>query len=129
MQKISTYILYGLMAVSAITFVMSFGGNHDPMLYLSYVLTIGALGLWVVASILSTVTNTAKLKSSALSFGSMVVVFGVSYALASDTIMPEYQNVSPMVSKLSDAGLIAMYILFVGAIGSILLSGVIKMIR
>ena len=91
---------------------------------LSYVL----LGLTVFSAlagaVISAVVNPKGIRGSLIGLGVMVVILGISYALASDEVIKSYGDVTASASKWSGTGLYAFYILFILAILSIVFSAV-----
>lgn len=128
--KLPTYIMFALMIIGVITFMMVFSDNYDSILYIVYAYFGIALIAAVGSSLYNVALNPKNLKGSLIGLGALVVVLGTSYVLASDVVLETYgEGVTPMVSKLSDAGLIAFYILFVVAIGSIVFSAVSRLVK
>jgi len=67
-------------------------------------------------------------KGALLGVGALVVVLGLSYALASD-VNPSNIEISPEGAKRVDAGLFSFYILSVVAIGALVYAEVSKLFK
>lgn len=122
-SKLSNYLLYGLMLISLIIGIMFFADVVEEGSFLgwSYILLgIGVL-VSIVFPVITLIGNVGKAKSALFGIAGLVVIFGISYALASG----EEAKIGEMVisegtSRLSEAGLNAFYFLAVAAVGTIL---------
>lgn len=134
MLKYTKYILYVLFAASLV-FIIGFFVNQDAMLdsflYFAYILVGISLLAAFILPMFNLLNNPKGLKEMLLFFLLAVVLIGVSYALASgDPLVVKVDvEASKNVLKLTDAGLILTYILSALAFLSILLGGVVKMVR
>lgn len=134
MLKYTKYILYVLFAASLV-FIIGFFVNQDAMLdsflYFAYILVGIALLAAFILPMYNLLNNPKGLKEMLLFFLLAAVLIGVSYALASgDPLVVKIDvEASKNVLKLTDAGLILTYILSALAFLSILLGGVVKMVR
>jgi hypothetical protein len=74
-----------------------------------------------------------SLKMMLVGIGGTVLLFGISYGLASGEVTPNLQalggEVTEDIVKMSDTGLIAMYIMMSLAIASVIFSSVMKIVR
>lgn len=70
-----------------------------------------------------------SLKMMLIGIGSTVLLFGISYGMASGEVSAEMGDVTSDVVKMTDTGLIAMYITMFLAIAAILFSSVMKIVR
>lgn len=96
----------------------------------SYVLLIGAIVAALGGVIMNAVSNPKGIVGSLIGVGGMLVVIGISYALADDTILRSYPNsVTATAVKWTDAGLYTFYILFVISILSIVYTWVSKLTK
>ena len=131
MKNVSQYVMIALLVIGVITFLMSVvSGNHDPMLYYSYILSIGVVGVAILGSIYGIITNPAGMKGGAIGIGSLVAILGISYGMATDAVPTKYaETLTASASKLSGAGLYAVYILLALAILSIVFSSVSKLVK
>ena len=122
--------MYALIAVGAITFLMSFSGSYEPMLTAMYVYSGIAIVLALLAAVYTAAVKPENIKKSGIGIGAMIVVLIISYAMADGSVPEKYvDTVSSSASKWSGAGLYAFYILFFVAIASIVVTGVMNMIK
>lgn len=134
MSKFTKYLLYVLFAASLV-FIIGFFVNQDAMLdsflYFAYILVAIALLAAFVLPMFTLLSNPKGLKKMLLFLLLAVVLIGLSYALASSDPLVVKIDIesSKNVLKLTDAGLILTYILSAFAFLSILLGGVVKMVR
>lgn len=97
----------------------------DIGLYASYVLIILCAVAAVVIPLVQSFGDPKSLIKSAIGLVALVVVFFISYALA-DSDAP---GATATTAKLVGAGIITMYILFIGALVGIVYTEVSKMIK
>lgn len=134
MSKFTKYLLYVLFAVSLV-FIIGFFVNQDAMLdsflYFAYILVAIALLSAFVLPMFNLLSNPKGLKKMLMFLLLAVVLIGISYVLASsDPLVVKIDvEASKSALKLTDAGLILTYILSAFAFLSILLGGVVKMVR
>lgn len=149
-MKFFKYLLYALLAVSAVLLVMFFvqGGDGeyalenlaaiqtsttmvDGIIWWTYALVALAIVLVIVLSIWGLAKNPKSLKRAAIFLVLAIVICGGSYFLASGDIVAVNVDKVPSADtfKLTDTILNITYVLFAGAIISIIAGGVIKMIR
>lgn len=142
MFKIVSYALLGVSAIlgiyffAATDFELSPDGNVPTnsglMLNYSYILAIVATFAAIIFSIIGMVTNIKKAKNALIGIVGVILVFVIGYLMAGNEI---YQTLDGKMladesaSKNSEAGLIAFYILIIGAIGSIVFAEVSKMFK
>ncbi len=150
MSKFAKYLLYLLLAVSAVLTVVFFvqsstglfklnnlsgamGASNmaDGLLWWTYGLVFLAIALVIILSIVKMAQNPKSLKRTALVAVLAVVLCAVSYFLASGAPVHVNLDVQPTETalKLTDAGLILTYLLFAGAILALLYGSVRKMIN
>ncbi|HNQ12697.1 MAG TPA: hypothetical protein PKH65_00490 [Bacteroidia bacterium] len=95
------------------------------LLWITYILLIGALVLAVVMSLMNIVKNPKKGKNSLIGIGAMLVLWLVCLMFSSSDVAEKYQAiVSPGQSKWIGAGLIATYLIFIGSLGLVLFTEV-----
>ena len=136
--KLSSYIMYVLMAIGVVGFIIvlmqvdeddpSTYGYCNALIYPAYAFFGVCALLAIVGSGVGLVVNPKGIKGSAIGLVSLIVVAGISYAMASDSVVG-YEGLDPMTSRLSGMGLYAFYILFLGAAVSIAGSTVVKLIK
>lgn len=148
-SRLLTIILWVILAVSAVLIVSMMvnisDNNADPVmgrwintsLVWTYILMFLGAGIALLAGLLQMVTNLSSARKSLISLGAVAVVAVVAYSLASNEI-PQFFGVekfvadgtlTPNVVKLVDAGLLATYFLFGGAILSIVWSSIAQIFR
>ncbi len=105
----------------------------DPMLYVAYVIFAMTLAAVVIFVLYNLFTNTGSLKSTLIGVGAFAAVLVISYVLSSGSDASQYMyNGVPATegeSHMVGAGLVAFYILIVGAAGAMLLAGIKKIIK
>jgi uncharacterized membrane protein len=143
-SRLLTIILWIILAVSAVLIVSLMvnisDNNADPVmggwinsnLVWTYILMAVGAGIALLAGLFQMVTDMSSAKKSLLSLAAVAVVAIAAYSLASNEI-PQFFGVekfiadgslTPNIAKMVDTGLIATYLLFGGAILSIVWSSV-----
>lgn len=127
-SKISNIVMIALIVIGAIVFLMSLSGTYDPIIYLSYVYVVVGIIAGLGGALIGMLSKPESAKGVLMGVGAMLVVFILAYVLADSS---DYQrlNTTEGLSKLSDTLLYTFYILFIGAIGAIVFSGVKSIIR
>ncbi|WP_055443844.1 hypothetical protein [Lacinutrix himadriensis] len=142
-QKIIT-IIAGVIGVIAMFFLIRIIGVGDEaikagessgivntFMYIAYAILALILVLVVLFTLKNIFSNAATLKSTLMAVGAFLVVALICYFLATgvETEMKEGEMLSAGDSKLIGAGLYMFYALAIIAIGSMLFSGIKKMIK
>jgi len=140
--KIIAYSLLGLSALLGIYFFavtefdLSPNGNVPTttgvMLNYTYILTIIAALTAIVFSVIGMAQNPKKAKSALIGIAAIVLVCVIGYLLAGNEAHIDLEGnvlADAATSQKSEAGLIAFYILAVGAIGSIIFAEVSKIFK
>ncbi len=103
----------------------------DPMLYVTYIIFALTIILVLIFVLQNLFTNTRTLKSTLIGVGAFVGVLIISYLLSSGSDAGSYlYNGIPATeneSHLVGAGLVAFYILIIGAAVAMLFSGIKKL--
>lgn len=133
-NKIFNIILYALLGVSALLSVMfAFDALSEGILILwCYILLGIATVTAIVFPIITMAQNPKKAKNAVIGIIGIAAICGIGYALAgSEEAFDANAKLlaDSTTSKISEAGLIAFYILAVGAIGSIIFSEVSKIFK
>lgn len=133
LSKILNILLYVLLGASALLGVLFYAESisADVIIYWCYALfAVGAIAA-IIFPLITMAKNPKGAKSALIGVGALVLVFAISYALADDTMTAKYAKFisTPEASKRVSMGLIAFYILAIGAILSIALSGVSKLFK
>ncbi|MBL4709469.1 MAG: hypothetical protein JKY48_13620 [Flavobacteriales bacterium] len=133
LSKILPTVLYVLLGISALLGLLFYTGVVETELLMSwcYVLLGLATAVAVVFPILAMTKNPKAAKSALIGVGALAVVFIISYALAGDEMTPKYEKFisGPGESKLVSMGLIAFYILAIGAVIATVSSGFMKLFK
>ncbi len=133
LSKILSIVLYALLGISAVLGVLFYFGGIDSevIIYWCYALFGLAAITAIVFPIITMAKNPAGAKSALVGVIALAAVFGISYALAGDEMLPKYADFisGPEASKQVGMGLIAFYILAIGAIAVTALSGITKLFK
>ena len=133
LSKTLSLVLYVLLGISVLLSVLFFGGimSESSLIIWAYLL----VGIATLAAILFPIVylaqNFSKAKTALLSLAGLLVVIGISYVLASGEVLHSYEKygIDEAVSKRVGTGLITMYLLGFGSIGSILFFGVYRIFK
>lgn len=144
-HKISSWILYILIAASIVSAVVFYGvgfddkdpQNADQMLFLAYVFVGLGLGVTFLLSLFNFFKKLAADPKQAFKalLGPLVIVavFVVGYAMADGTIMNitgyDGNDNVPSMLKFADMMLYSMYALIVGAIVMVFASSLFKLFK
>lgn len=105
----------------------------DPMAYVTYIIFFLTLISVVIFVLLNLFTNTRTLKSTLIGVAAFAVVLVISYFLSSGSDAGNYYyDGAPATvgeAHLVGAGLIAFYILIIGAAAAMLFSGIKKITK
>ena len=93
-----------------------------------YILLAVATLSAIVFPLIQLVQNPKNAKGALLGVGALVVVVGISFALASD-VNPSNMEITPQAAKQVGTGLYAFYILAAVAVGSLVYSEVAKLFK
>ena len=133
LSKPLSIVLYALMGISVLLTLLFYLGVFSESLLISwtYVLIAIASLAAVVFPVMFLIKNPKQAKGVLIAVGGMVVVFGISYALATDEILHSYEkySVDGATSRNVGMGLIAMYLLGAGAVGAIIYSTISGMLK
>jgi len=134
MTKFSKYLLYVLMAVSLV-FIIGFFVNQDSMLDSLLYYTYALIGIAVIAALIlpliNLLGNPKGLKKMLMSLILVVVFVGIAYLLSSGEPLQVKTNIeaSESVLRMTDAGLILVYIMSAVAFVAILSGGLVRLVR
>ena len=105
----------------------------DIGLYISYALTIGAVGAAIVMPIIYSLGDPKSLVGVGVSVAALLILFFISYVLSSDEITnpkaAANYGVTPGGAKLIGGSLIMMYIMFFGAIIGVVANEILKIFK
>ena len=140
-------ILQIFMAVSisvglllALLTVMDFTDNvcvdcwpFENLIAYSYILTAILVIVALGGAGIGIIKKPESLKMMLIGVGSTVLLFGISYGMASSEITPNLAALGGELSegtvKMADTGLIAMYIMMALSIAAVVFSSVMKIVR
>lgn len=130
-EKVSKIVMVVFLLGGAIAFLAGmFGGSYDLMIYLSYFYTAVALLGALAGAVMGALAKPESIKGSAVGIVAMLVVVGISYALADGEVMMKYpEGTTESAVRWSGAGLYVMYILTILSVLSIVYSGVAKFLN
>ncbi|RLD30713.1 MAG: hypothetical protein DRI70_00375 [Bacteroidetes bacterium] len=110
--------------------VKNTGEGVDPLIYIAYI-TLAIVLLFVVIFVLKGIVA-GNLKKTILTIGVFLVIVIISYMMSSGSVeglpLQDGKPISESGSKWVSTGLNTFYILAIGAIGSMALSGLKKLI-
>ncbi|MCO6499376.1 MAG: hypothetical protein J5I47_03245 [Vicingus serpentipes] len=133
-NKLFSIILIALLGVSALLCALFFASvvSEGVLIGWCYLLLAIAAVSAIVFPVITMAKNPANAKNALIGVLGLVVVFGLGYALASGTETLDVDGkllATASEAKMSEAGLIAFYILAAAAIGSIVYAEVSKMLK
>jgi hypothetical protein len=147
-QRIASIVLWVLLALSIVLVGIFYFGNYvqgtegtpmeeplitNKILFWAFILLILALVAALVFPLIYIISNPKNAIRPLIILAIIAVFVFIAYSLGSDEIlnMPAYNgpdNVGPVLKK-ADTGLILTYILFIGALGSILYTEIAKLFK
>lgn len=124
-------IFMALILIKGDDVVRATGEGLDGYMYVAYITLAITLAITVLFSITQLFTHKEALKKTLLSVGLLIVIIVVSYVLASGEAVSKAgeEIVSASGSRWVDTGLRVFYILAFIAIGSMIYSGIRKLIK
>ncbi|MGO3182573.1 MAG: hypothetical protein ACTIJ9_07045 [Aequorivita sp.] len=127
--SIAGVIFLAMIIAKGDTAVAATGEGLDGFLYVAYI-TFAITLLFVLFFVLKGIFA-GNIKSTLLSIGAFVIIVVISYVLADSTpmTMPEGEMLSESGSKWVGTGLYTFYIMAILAIGSMVFSGIKKVIK
>lgn len=106
-------------------------GLLDPMAWVAYIVLAIILALVVIFTLKNVLSNPATLKSTLIGVGAFLALFAICYFVLAngvETPMRDGEVLSANGSKMVGAGLYMFYLLAIIAGGSMLYTGIKKMI-
>lgn len=128
-SKIFNIVLISLLGISGLLYILFIMDVVTAGLLLNwcYLLLGAAVLVSIIFPLIVMVRNPKKAKSALIGVVALLVVFGIGYGLAGEeTYKVGELTVGEAVSRRSEAGLIAFYILIFGAVAAIVYSEVSK---
>ena len=103
-------------------------GLRNLGLMITYALIGIAVISVIVLPLIKAIDNPKTLVGTAIGLGVLLVLFGISYAISGNEVLPRYisQNVGPGISKFVGGLLTTMYLLFGVAIVGIVYTEISK---
>lgn len=133
LSKILSILLYVLLGLSAILGVLFYSDSigSDLIIYWCYTLFFLGAAAAIVLPIINLGKNPGGGKTALIGLISLAVVFLIAYLLSGDEMLPKYEKFidGPSDSKFVGMGLIAFYILAIGAVGAVVYSSISKLIK
>jgi len=130
-EKISKIALIALLVIGALSFIGSmFFDQHNFMIYLCYFYAVITIVGALVGGVVGAMNKPESIKGNIIGVVGMLVIFGLSYALASGEVLETYpKDITEFAVKMSDAGLIMLYIVGTLSIVSIIYAGVAQLLN
>lgn len=142
-EKVNNILMYVLILIGVVLMIATMTSGLTPddgecvdcweasyFVGYSYVLLIGSIVAVLAGTIMKAISDPKSMIQSLIGVGAMVVIFGISYALADGTVLKEYgTSVTETSVRLSDAGLYMFYILFFLSIAAIVYSNISKLFK
>jgi len=124
-------VFMALILIKGNEVVKATGEGLDGYMYIAYIILGITLLLTIIFSITQLFTHKEALKKTLISVGLFVLIIAISYFLASGEAVSKAgeEVVSARGAKWVDTGLRVFYILAFIAIGSMIYSGVRKLIK
>lgn len=129
-EKVSKIVMVVFLLVGALSFFSGMlGESYDFMILLCYIYTAIAIVGALAGAVAGAMAKPDSIKGSAIGIIAMLVIVGISYALASGEVLSNYPDgTTETAVKWSGAGLYMLYILTVLSLLSIVYSGVARFI-
>lgn len=132
-SKTISMALYAVIGISVFFLILFYFGvvSEGLLLYWTYLLIVIAAVLAVVFPVIFMIRNPKGLKKALVGIGAMALVFLIAYLIASDEVLPKYEKygIDPSIAKRVGMGLIATYLLGLGAILAIVYSAVSRFFK
>lgn len=139
-QKVNQIVMFAFMAIGLILMIMTMGietsedgclncGAEGLFIGFAYVLLVIALVAALAGTAMTAISNPGKMKGTAIGIGAMVLIFVISYMVASGEVLKSYGEVTESTSRLVGMGLISFYILLVLAVLSIVYASVSRLLK
>ena len=133
LSKILSIVLYALLGISGLLGALFYAGSVESATLIGWCYVL--FGLATIAAIVFPIMAMAKnpkgAKSALIGVVALGAIFAISYALGGDEMTPKYEEFisGPEASKRVSMGLIAFYLLALGAVGVTVYSGITKLFK
>lgn len=140
-QKGNQITMFVFMAIGLILMILTMGievtdegecvncGIEGSFIGFTYILLVIAVLAALGGTVMTAIANPKKLMGSLIGIGAMIVVFGISYAIASGEVIEAYGDITETTSRMVGAGLFTFYILLVLAVLSIVYASISRMLK
>lgn len=131
-NNISKYSLWALGGISTLLALLWMFDivSEDLLIRWCYLLMIVTTLAVLAFSLMNTLGNIKKAKNTLIGVIALIVVLGISYAVASSEVPSKYVlTLTEGTSKMVGAGIISFYILLVISVVAAIGSGVMKMLK
>lgn len=140
-QKVNQIVMFAFMAIGLILMIVTMGievteegeclncGAEGAFIGYSYFLLIIAIVAALAGTVMTAISEPEKLKGTGIGIGAMIVVLGLSYALAGGEVLKSYGEISSTTSRMVGASLYTFYILLLLAVVAIIYSWVSRLIK
>jgi len=128
------WLLYGLMAISAIFTLLFYlnPANPDLILYWGYVLVILS-GVIILTIVIAGIVKNPRGSGKVVVIAAIMLIVGfISYAISDNTLSPEQlekYSLTPNGVRMVGAGLLMTYFIMIGAIGVFVYTSLIKFLK
>ncbi|MDR9399185.1 hypothetical protein [Salibacter sp.] len=138
MDRIPRILMIALIVISVIVFVMAVGvseddpssyGNADPLLYVGYIYFGLSTLVALLGALVGVIQKPQNAKDILIGVGGLLLVVIIAYSLSTGSDYAQYDDTTEGWSHFSGTLLYTFYLLAIGAIGSIIFSGVYRLIR
>ena len=132
--KLIQWLLYALMAVSALLTIIFYMNPSSPdiILYWGYALVIFAIAVILIVSISSMLKNPKSSYKALVVVAGMILLAIITYALSKNTLTPnelEKYSISANGVKWVGAGLLTTYIIGIIAIGVFVYTSIYRILK
>jgi len=132
--KLVQWLLYGLMAVSALLTIIFYmnPSNPDIILYWGYILFIVAVAVTLIIALMNILKNPKASFKALLMVVAMVVVGFIAYSISKNTLTPtqmEKYHVTASTVKMVSAGLILTYLMMIVAVAVFIYTAISKFFK
>jgi len=135
LNKILQIGLISILVISLFLFVLFFMNGESmtgTVLTWAYILVVITFVLLLGFPIIHIIRDPKSGKQALIGIAGFVVLFGICYALASDSVSADFYEkakITPSISKIIGGALIMTYILFALSILSLILSSIGKLFK
>ncbi len=135
LAKITSYLLYALLGISAILGVLFYTNNisEEPLIYVAYAFVVIAAIFAIGFPIYQLMSNPKGALNTLIGLAILGVIVLIAYSLASDQVMHivgyEGPDNNPSTLKLVGTGLFTTYILFFLSLAAIVITEIYNAVK